>query len=151
VVANVVQVAVSAADGDVEGRARSETKDGREIESSEPAWCVERAGEDEAMPTIKETARAFGAKIAGRERVRCVDDAVVNQTRERVSSAERIAETTFAAMKTVAQLNRQSMIETVADGSELLNVRLRRVGAKHVQGIERDVERGRRTDAVEIE
>ena len=54
-------------------------------------------------------------------------------------------------MKTVAQLNRQSMIETVADGSELLNVRLRRVGAERVQGIKRDVERGRRTDAVEIE
>lgn len=88
IVADVIKVAVGAADGDVEGGAGCQTKDWRDAQIAELARHIKRSGENKAMPPVKQAARAFAGKVAGYERVGGVYNSVVSQMRKCVSAAE---------------------------------------------------------------
>ena len=76
------------------------------------------------MPTILQAARTLTLEVAGNQRVGRVDDAVVPKKRKRVRRAERKARPVFRSLKSIAQLDRQTVIETVAGGGSVARLRL---------------------------
>ena len=149
IVSYVVKVAVGPADGDVERGSRRDTQDWGEAQLAEITGRSKRPGKNKAMPPIQQAARPLGEEIPRYYGVGSVYDSVVRQMGKRVGAMERKTEIP-CLLETLAKFERQAVIETIARGNKLLDVRAAGVGAQRIQGCKRDLNRRGGSKAIEI-
>src|SRR6266508_4446319 len=126
IVSDVVKIAISAADGNVERRPRCQAQDWRAAHFAEIARRVKASGKNKAMTTIQQAARPLAVEVSGYQSVGSIHDAVVRQMRKCISRTE--GETKVLCLfEAFAKFDGQALVEAIAGGDELLNVCARRI------------------------
>src|SRR4030095_5326203 len=113
IVTDVIQVAVSATDRNVEWRSRGEPQNRLQAHVAEITRHIKRTEKNEAVPPIEQATRAFGEKVAGYQRVGSVHNAIVSQMRKYIGSTKGETEV-LGSFEPLAKLERQAVVETIA-------------------------------------
>src|SRR6266511_3056546 len=131
IVSDVVKIAISAADGNVERRPRCQAQDWREAHFAEIARRVKASGKNKAMSTVQQAARPLAVEVSGYQSVGSIDNAVVRQMRKCVSRTEGETKV-FCLFEALAKFEGQAVIEAIAGGDYLLDVCARRIRSQFV-------------------
>src|SRR5260370_7386299 len=121
------------AESQIEGRARGKAQAGRQLKPAQLTRRAKSAGRRKAMTAIEQAARNLMLKISRRQRIGSIHDAVVFQEGKGVDGAKRKARATLLLSKAVTHFQSQTVIETIADGNQLLDFTFCRIEPQKVQ------------------